>query len=300
MSIKGNTETRESLVGNIHLLKKIPGYSAYEIAVKHGFKGTEEEWLVSISAYGIAVKLGFEGTVEEWISSLEGKPGETGSLELSGALDALGKNIYNLADPIENADATIKKYVDAKDNEAKKYTDDKHEEAKKYIDENFIKNDSQLNANSKPICNVPAPVNATDAVNKQYVHDNFATRTIEDISEAFINQVYAGNTVSNVSVFKQGNIISGTVSIRGDLNQTGLINLFQIKSAYKPAAIFFSPSLITTYSDSSYSEVGDYYLEEAPKVYIEPSFGVVIASGLDDFNASFANEITFGFTYFSK
>ena len=45
MSIVGNTETKENLVGDIHIIKTINGYSAYEIAIKHGYKGTEEEWL---------------------------------------------------------------------------------------------------------------------------------------------------------------------------------------------------------------------------------------------------------------
>lgn len=79
------------------------GKSAYEIAVEHGFEGTEEEWLESLkgetgpqgpqgtqgppgadgkSAYEIAVDNGFEGTVEEWLASLKGEqgpPGESGT-----------------------------------------------------------------------------------------------------------------------------------------------------------------------------------------------------------------------------
>lgn len=54
------------------------GESAYEIAVQHGFSGTEEEWLASLkgadgaqgvdgkSAYDIAVEYGYTGTEEEW------------------------------------------------------------------------------------------------------------------------------------------------------------------------------------------------------------------------------------------
>ncbi|MBQ9793106.1 MAG: serine protease [Clostridia bacterium] len=64
------------------------GKSAYDIAVEHGFKGTEAEWLASLkgedgqdaseSAYDIAVKNGFEGTEEEWLASLKGEPGDDG------------------------------------------------------------------------------------------------------------------------------------------------------------------------------------------------------------------------------
>lgn len=44
--------------------------TAYGIAVKHGFQGTEEEWLTSLTAYGMAVAMGYEGTEEEWLQKL--------------------------------------------------------------------------------------------------------------------------------------------------------------------------------------------------------------------------------------
>ena len=61
--------------------KGLDGKSAYEIAVEHGYKGTEEEWVWSLkgdpgrdgmSAYEIAVlNHGFVGTEEEWLDSLK-------------------------------------------------------------------------------------------------------------------------------------------------------------------------------------------------------------------------------------
>jgi hypothetical protein len=60
------------------------GKSAYELAVKAGFTGTEAEWLVSLtgkngdSAYEIAVKEGFIGSKEEWLRSLIGTAGGAG------------------------------------------------------------------------------------------------------------------------------------------------------------------------------------------------------------------------------
>lgn len=44
--------------------------TAYGIAVKHGYQGTEEEWLTSLTAYGMAVAMGYEGTEEEWLQKL--------------------------------------------------------------------------------------------------------------------------------------------------------------------------------------------------------------------------------------
>lgn len=53
--------------------------SAYAIAVAHGFRGSEEQWLESLkgkpgkSAYEVAVECGFVGTKEEWLETLKGE-----------------------------------------------------------------------------------------------------------------------------------------------------------------------------------------------------------------------------------
>ena len=66
----------------IQLIKDVTPNDAYNIALKHGFVGTEEEWLESLkgvgqSAYEVAVEAGFEGTVEEWLTSLNGENGKS-------------------------------------------------------------------------------------------------------------------------------------------------------------------------------------------------------------------------------
>ena len=88
--------------------KETDGKSAFEIAVEHGFVGTETEWLESLkgvdgkdgvngrngtdglsgrdgingtdgkSAYIIAVEHGFSGTENEWLQSLKGADGRDG------------------------------------------------------------------------------------------------------------------------------------------------------------------------------------------------------------------------------
>ncbi len=57
------------------------GLSAYEVAVKDGFTGTENEWLISLvgkegkSAYEIAKEAGFIGTETQWLATLsQGAP----------------------------------------------------------------------------------------------------------------------------------------------------------------------------------------------------------------------------------
>lgn len=65
----------------------VPGESAYQIAVDHGYVGTEEEWLESLkgadgkSAYEIAAEHGYEGTEEEWLASLKGADGFSPTVE---------------------------------------------------------------------------------------------------------------------------------------------------------------------------------------------------------------------------
>ena len=100
------------------------GYSAYELAVKNGYTGTEEEWLKSLqgpqgvkgdtgavgpagnngadgkdgadglSAYEIAVQRGFNGNEDAWLQSLQGPQGEKGP---AGADGKDGLSAYSIA-----------------------------------------------------------------------------------------------------------------------------------------------------------------------------------------------------------
>lgn len=80
-----------------HDVPAIRGYSAYQVAVKNGYSGTEAEWVASItgvegkSAYDVAKETGYTGTKAEWILSLKGEKGDT------GADGADGKSAYQLA-----------------------------------------------------------------------------------------------------------------------------------------------------------------------------------------------------------
>lgn len=54
MSLKGNGAAMDALHGRIHRADKVV-LNAYDIAVKHGFKGTEEEWLESLNGGIISI-----------------------------------------------------------------------------------------------------------------------------------------------------------------------------------------------------------------------------------------------------
>nr|DAU97933.1 MAG TPA: tail sheath protein [Caudoviricetes sp.] len=117
----GSNETPVKVTANV--LEGLKGKSAYEIAVKHGYQGTEEEWIKSLtpkggaggggngkSAYELAVQEGYQGTLQEWLKSLVGKDGAdayevakkagyTGSREewLKTLIGATGLSAYELA-----------------------------------------------------------------------------------------------------------------------------------------------------------------------------------------------------------
>ena len=70
-----------------HIIERLcsigDGASAYQIALNHGYVGTQSEWIESLkvvgdSAYQVAVDNGFNGTVDEWILSLKGDKGDKG------------------------------------------------------------------------------------------------------------------------------------------------------------------------------------------------------------------------------
>ena len=54
MSTTGKAESYVELKGSLSLPDAITGKSAYEIAVMHGFDGTEEEWLDSLKGKNVS------------------------------------------------------------------------------------------------------------------------------------------------------------------------------------------------------------------------------------------------------
>ena len=80
----------ESVNSNsISYVSTASGLSAYDLAVKQGFKGSLDDWLASLkgdtgmSAYELAKSKGYTGTEEEWLASLKGNSGTNGKDGLS-------------------------------------------------------------------------------------------------------------------------------------------------------------------------------------------------------------------------
>lgn len=72
------------------------GLSAYQVAAQNGYNASEGDWLASLigqrglSAYQVATASGFVGTQEEWLASLIGLKGDTGATGATGATGETG------------------------------------------------------------------------------------------------------------------------------------------------------------------------------------------------------------------
>ena len=76
---------------NLIALADLNGKSAYDVAVKLGFSGSESQWIASLtgkSAYQSAVENGFVGTEADWIASLS-KDSKDAATRVNNALEEM-------------------------------------------------------------------------------------------------------------------------------------------------------------------------------------------------------------------
>lgn len=71
MSLNGSAEGRKVLRGSAYVPDAIHGKSAYEIAVIHGFDGTEEEWLYSLAEEANTIAKEFADEAENFAKSAQ-------------------------------------------------------------------------------------------------------------------------------------------------------------------------------------------------------------------------------------
>lgn len=113
MSLEGNAVAGQTLKGRINAID-ILTISAYGIAVKHGFKGTEEEWLASLEANPERIKQYVNEYLEENPTTVD----TTLSLEGEAAeAKAVGEALYEVRTKAEEyAHILIKAHTDRTDN----------------------------------------------------------------------------------------------------------------------------------------------------------------------------------------
>lgn len=98
-----NTTTEINIKNGDQGLQGETGSSAYEIAVKYGFNGTEEEWLASLKGEpGIKGEKGIQG--EQGIKGEKGDKGDAGEQGLQGIQGPAGINGQDGYTPIKGTD----------------------------------------------------------------------------------------------------------------------------------------------------------------------------------------------------
>lgn len=125
----GSNETPVKVQANVLVgLKGKDGLNNYQLAVKHGYQGTEEQFAKDIipkSNYERAKELqGFQGTEVEYLQSLHGAPGEsiydiavrrgfvgTEQAYLNGQKGEDGKSAYELAKEEDDFTGTLTDYL---------------------------------------------------------------------------------------------------------------------------------------------------------------------------------------------
>lgn len=88
--INGKVPDTGLLKGSVHAIIGRDGYSAYELALKHGFVGTEEEWLLSLN--GVDGTVEFDKLTPAQKESLKGEAGVSGVYVGSGDMP-VGYNV---------------------------------------------------------------------------------------------------------------------------------------------------------------------------------------------------------------
>lgn len=114
-TLVGTVSNGGTLSGGLGTVYGKDGKSAYEIAVKNGFEGTEEEWLKSLK--GADGTMTFEDLTEEQIESLKGDTGNSGVYLGSGEMPAdCNVQIDPTGEPIDlhkEIEALVKYYMGA-------------------------------------------------------------------------------------------------------------------------------------------------------------------------------------------
>ena len=172
--------------------------TAYEIAVKHGFSGTEEEWLNSLTAFYLAQQAGYPGTVDEWINdlnnpipaleigevvTLEGGSNATASITGDRRNPVLNLGIprgIGMVDALPLVGGRMKGAIDMNGNPINNLpvpTGAGQAVPRNYVDERLKKDGSEpmtgaLDMDGHAINNLPIPTEGSQAVPKNYADES--------------------------------------------------------------------------------------------------------------------------------
>lgn len=178
--------------------------TAYGLALKHGFQGTEEEWLESLTAYGQAQSTGYEGSYEEWLQKIADPVpaltvGETRTLEagLPASVEITG----------------------TKENPILNFGIPRGEGLEDALMRTGGEMTGPLSMGGQPLTNIPAPNNPEDAVNKQYA--DIISQSAESANQAAAKAQKTADDAAAAALHKSGGTMTGTLDM-GQQKLTGL------------------------------------------------------------------------------
>lgn len=222
--------------------------SAYGIARKNGFKGTEKEWLNTLTAFYMVQKAGYAGTSEEWLRKLvdplpEITIGEVitlagGSMATVNITGTKEKPVLNFSIPrgmgkddglplvggdmkgpvnMQNHGIyNLPGPVNEGDAVPKKYVEELLIEVIREINEKILKKLSlsgdtmtgDLNMNGNRLYNIMEPTDDKDAVPKDYVETSIKT-AVSGVKTKVVNKTLIVSGWSASAPYKQSIAITG-------------------------------------------------------------------------------------------
>lgn len=171
--------------------------TAYGLARKHGFKGSEQEWLESITAYGIAVKLGYQGSFDDWIAKLNDPVPDltVGSTQtIPAGFDARVYITGTKEHPVLHFEIPRGEGL---------------EDALMRTGGELI---GPLSMGGNALTNVPDPADDMDAVNKKYLQVSLAAAS-KEIVDAYSKEIAAVKKTADSAVPLSGGIMTGALSV---------------------------------------------------------------------------------------
>lgn len=263
--------------------------TAYEIAVKRGFRGTEDEWLESLTCYSQAQVAGYTGTIENWIETLVDpvpklQIGEVVTLEggskATATITGDKKNpVLNLGIPrgVGMADAlpiiggTMRGGINMNGNVLNGIpapTENSHVVNKEYADQFLLKSGGTMTGH----LSVPAPTEKAHPVTMEYA-DQFLPKTGGTMTGALtvLEPKESGHAVPKAYVDgkHKTKTITLTVSAWADHLQTAVIP--DVTADMSKTDVFVSPDP----EDTNYAA----YQESGVRLYAQQDGAVVFKCG---------------------
>ena len=176
-------------------MTEVPRYflTAYGLALKHGFQGSEQEWLESITAYGIGVSQGYAGSFQDWVAKLNDPVPKftVGSTKtIAAGFDAKVYITGTKESPILHFEIPRGEGL---------------EDALMVTGGELI---GPLSMGGQPLTNVPDPKSDMDAVNKQYVD-----KSLDETGKA----IAAAKKIADAALPASGGSVTGPIAMSNNV-----------------------------------------------------------------------------------